>query len=58
MIGALVITALPQFFISFPGFQELAFGAMIVLIILFLPHGLAGLIAKPVPSLRQRFHYD
>lgn len=58
VIGALVITALPQFFISFPGFQELAFGVMIVLIILFLPHGLAGLIAKPVPALRQRFHHD
>ncbi len=58
VIGALVITALPQFFISFPGFQELAFGVMIVLIILFLPYGLAGLIAKPVPSLQQRFHYD
>jgi len=58
VIGAVIITALPQFFISFPGFQELAFGVMIVLIILFLPHGLAGLIAKPIPSLRQRFHYD
>ncbi len=58
MLGALVITILPQLVIGFPGFQELVFGMLIVLVILFLPSGLAGLVPGRLPSLQQRFHHD
>ena len=46
IIGSIVITVAPQVFISFPGFQELVFGLLIILVILFLPRGLASLLAR------------
>ena len=58
VIGAVVITAAPQVFLAFPGFQELVFGTLIILVILFLPNGLASLLARVHPALRDRYHRD
>jgi branched-chain amino acid transport system permease protein len=56
IIGAAVITVLPQIFISFPGFEELVFGLLIILIILFLPRGLASLLARLHPAFVERYY--
>lgn len=55
VIGAVVLTALPQFFSSLPGFEELAFGVLIILVLLFLPQGLASLLARAHPIFRDRY---
>ncbi len=56
IIGAAVITAAPQVFISFPGFAELVFGLLIVLVILFLPRGLVSLLARAHPVFVDRYY--
>jgi branched-chain amino acid transport system permease protein len=56
IIGALVITAMPEIFRGFPGFEELIFGLLIILVILFLPRGLASLLARVHPIFRDRYH--
>ena len=53
IIGAVIITVAPQVFISFPGFDELVFGLLIVLVILFLPRGLASLLARRASRVRR-----
>ena len=58
IIGAAIITAAPQVFISFPGFEELVFGLLIVLVILFLPRGLASLLARLHPIFIDRYYRD
>lgn len=58
VIGAVVVTALPQVFIGIPGFQELVFGVMIILVILFLPRGLASLLVRVSPVFADRYHRD
>ena len=58
VLGAAVITATPEFFHNFPGFQELVFGLLIVLVLLFLPRGLASLLAKAHPLFRDRYYRD
>ena len=58
VIGAVVITAAPQVFLDFPGFQELVFGVLIILVLLFLPNGLASLLARLHPGLRDRYHRE
>jgi branched-chain amino acid transport system permease protein len=58
VIGAVVITAAPQVFANFPGFQELVFGVLIILVILFLPNGLASLLARLHPVFQDRYHRD
>jgi branched-chain amino acid transport system permease protein len=56
VIGAVIITLAPQVFISFPGFDELVFGLLIVLVILFLPRGLASLLAQAHPAFVERYY--
>jgi branched-chain amino acid transport system permease protein len=56
IIGSVVITVAPQVFISFPGFQELVFGLLIILVILFLPRGLASLVARLHPAFVERYY--
>ena len=58
VIGAAIITAAPQVFISFPGFDELVFGLLIVAMILFLPRGLASLLARLHPAFVERYYRD
>jgi branched-chain amino acid transport system permease protein len=58
IIGAAVITAAPQAFVSFPGFEELVFGLLIILVILFLPRGLASLLARLHPAFVERYYRD
>ena len=56
IIGAVIITVAPQVFISFPGFAELVFGLLIILVILFLPRGLASLVARVHPMFVERYY--
>jgi branched-chain amino acid transport system permease protein len=56
IIGAVIVTVAPQVFISFPGFDELVFGLLIVLVILFLPRGLASLLARVHPAFVERYY--
>ena len=56
IIGAVIITAAPQVFISFPGFDELVFGLLIILVILFLPRGLASLLARLNPIFVDHYY--
>lgn len=58
VLGAVVITATPEMFSSFPGFQELVFGVLIVIVILFRPRGLASLLAKAHPIFIDRHYRD
>lgn len=44
VVGAALITVLPQILLSFGAFETLVYGLFIVLFLLFVPHGLAGLI--------------
>jgi branched-chain amino acid transport system permease protein len=58
VLGAIVITAAPELFREWPGFQELLFGVLIILIILFLPNGLASLLARVHPVFEDRYYRE
>ena len=58
VLGAVLITATPEVFRDWPGFEELMFGVVIVLIILFLPRGLASLLAKVHPMFKDRYYRE
>jgi branched-chain amino acid transport system permease protein len=55
VLGAAVLTALPQVLTSWPGSEELGFGLLIILVTLFLPRGLASLLARWHPIFRDRY---
>lgn len=58
VIGALVITTMPEIFRGFPGFEEMIFGTLIILVILFLPRGLASLLARAHPVFRDQYYRE
>jgi branched-chain amino acid transport system permease protein len=58
ILGAIIVTAMPEIFSKWPGFQELIFGLLIVIVILFMPRGLAGLLARLHPIFKDRYYHD
>ena len=58
VLGAILITATPELFRDWPGFEELMFGVVIVLVILFLPRGLASLLARVHPVFKDRYYRE
>ncbi len=58
VIGAITLTALPEYFRQFPGMDELFFGVVIVLILLFLPKGLVSLLYRISSVFNERYYRD
>ncbi len=58
VLGAITLTALPEYFRQFPGMDELFFGIVIVLILLFLPKGLVSLLHRISPVFHERYYRD
>lgn len=56
ILGAVLITATPELFRDWPGFEEMMFGVVIVLVILFLPRGLASLVARVHPIFKDCYY--
>ncbi len=58
VIGGSVLTILPEYFRQFPGMSELFFGGIIITVLLFLPKGIASLLAKLSPVFIDRYYRD
>jgi branched-chain amino acid transport system permease protein len=58
VIGAVTLTVLPEYFRQFPGMEELFFGGIIVLVLLFLPKGLVSLLCRISPVFHERYYLD
>jgi branched-chain amino acid transport system permease protein len=51
VLGAIVLTVLPEMLRTFKEYQEFAFGGLLLAVLILLPHGLIGL----GPAIRARF---
>ncbi|MBI3371369.1 MAG: branched-chain amino acid ABC transporter permease [Betaproteobacteria bacterium] len=58
VLGALALTALPEFFRPFPGLYEMFFGGLLIVFLLIQPRGLSALCAKRWPALRDRYYRE
>ena len=58
VLGAIALTALPEYFRQFPGMDELFFGIVIVLVLLFLPKGLVSLLSRISPAFNERYYRE
>ena len=58
VLGAVVLTALPEYFRGFPGLYEMFFGALVIVFLLVQPRGLSALLARWWPALRERYYRD
>lgn len=58
VIGAIALTAAPEFFRGFPGLEELFFSLLLIAVLVFLPRGLVSLLARYLPAFRERLYRD
>jgi branched-chain amino acid transport system permease protein len=58
VIGAVLLTAAPEFIRDFPGFEELLLASLMILILLFLPRGFVSLLVRALPALRDRYYRE
>jgi branched-chain amino acid transport system permease protein len=57
IISSIIVTILPEVLRIFPGWQEVLYGGIIILIILFAPEGFYGLLQKySSGKLREKMH--
>jgi len=56
--GAVTLTWAPELLRRYPGSEELAYGILLVVILLFLPRGLISLAVRFVPGLAERYYRD
>jgi len=58
IIGAIALTAAPEFFRGFPGFEELFYSLILILVLMFLPRGLVSLGARYSVAFRELFYRE
>ncbi len=56
LLGALLLTGAPELLRNLPGMEEIAFAVLLILVLLFMPTGLGGLLGRYAPALAERFH--
>jgi branched-chain amino acid transport system permease protein len=58
IMGAVLLTALPELLRNLPGLEEIALSLILIFIIFFLPRGLVSLIEKISPTFRESLHRE
>lgn len=58
VLGAVALTALPEYLRAFPGMEELFFGLVVGAVLVALPLGLASLLRRLSPLFTERFYRE
>ncbi|MCB1398528.1 MAG: branched-chain amino acid ABC transporter permease [Rhodobacteraceae bacterium] len=58
VLGAVILTALPEYLRAFPGLEELFFGLIVGGVLLGMPMGLASLLRRVSPLFSERFYRE
>ncbi len=53
IIGAVILTSLPEFLRNFTGVEEIVYSLMLMFVIFFMPGGISGTIVSRFPALRE-----
>jgi len=56
VIGAVLLTAAPEFLRNVPGIEEIVFSILLIVVLVLMPRGIGGLLADRVPALREKLH--
>jgi len=56
--GAIIMTTAPEILRGFPGLEEIFFAVLLILVLLTLPGGLASIIQRYIPALRERLYKE
>jgi branched-chain amino acid transport system permease protein len=56
LLGSVLLTAAPELLRNFPGAEEIVFSLLLIGVLIFMPRGLAGMLTRQVPRLRERLY--
>lgn len=56
LLGAVLLTAAPEVLRNFPGAEEIVFSLLLIVVLLFMPTGLSGLLVRLSSGLRERLY--
>lgn len=56
IVGALLLTAVPEVLRNFPGLEEIVFSVLLMLVLRFAPQGVGGALASRFGALRDSFY--
>jgi len=56
VIGAIVVTSLPNFLSNLPGLNEVAFSLLLIVVLFVIPKGIGGFLGAHLPVLRERLY--
>jgi len=58
IIGAVLLTGLPELLRNFPGLEEIVFSLLLILVLFLMPKGVGGFLAGHIPWLRERLYRE
>lgn len=53
LLGALVLTSLPELLRNFTGLEEILYSLLLIFVLFLMPKGISGRIAERIPALRE-----
>jgi branched-chain amino acid transport system permease protein len=58
IIGAVLLTGLPELLRNFPGLEEIVFSLLLIVVLFLMPKGVGGFLANRLPLLRERLYRE
>lgn len=58
MIGAVLLTGLPELLRNFPGLEEVVFSILLIVVLFFMPKGVGGFLASRFAWMRERLYRE
>ena len=58
VIGAVLVTFLPELLRAWPGSDEIVFSLILIVVLFFMPKGIGGALADRIPALRERLYRE
>ncbi len=58
IIGAVLLTGMPELLRNFPGLEEIVFSLLLIIVLFLMPKGISGFLAGRLPILRERLYRE
>lgn len=58
VIGAVLLTGLPELLRNFPGLEEIVFSLLLIVVLFFMPKGVSGFLSNHFPWLQERLYRE
>jgi len=58
MVGAVLLTGLPELLRNFPGLEEIVFSLLLIVVLFLMPKGIGGFLSARFPWMQERLYRE